>query len=802
MKNLGNIPKNEIRAVTQPPTFCEYSAGACDQTADISNVSDGLFLYPSAPEIIAMTIEETIRKFQNTHPGERWNTWKDLGIAGQIIFCEICKAIRHTKVIIADVTSLNFNLLFEIGFSLGLNKPVVPIRDTSYIRDQKVFDDLGLLDTLGYLDFQNSDELMNQLNSNLKYTASFSQYPTLNTELPLYLIKSHIYSEGMIKLLSSVKKSGLRFRTFDPKETSRLSLHEAFKQVCSSYGVIAHLVDPNRVGALAHNARCAFLCGMAMATGKSTLMLQESEVSQPIDYRDVIKCYNNPSNIPDLLVPIIKSIVEEFQQTKFVATSLPLLQLEKIDLGDLAAENEIGALLTYFVPTGQFEEAKRGHARLVVGRKGSGKTAIFYSIRSTHSKGFDHLVLDLKPEGHQFLKLRESVLHELTPGLRQHVLTAFWNYLLLMEVAYKILKDEERYAYRDLKRKEAYDRVVKAFGEKDQTEEADFSERLLRLVDDILKRHKDIPTILNTSQVTDLIYKQNISNLAETICDYLNISRKDDVWMLIDNLDKGWPVSLATSEDILILRCLLEATRKIQRQFEIHKIELHSIVFVRNDIYQHLLIDPADRRKDTAILLEWNDEEVLKEVIRRRIVASTSIDQPFDVIWRHFFDTHVHGVESFSYILDRTLMRPRELLHFTRECINVAINRGHEKVTQDDIIKAEETFSQDMLVDVNFEMKDVSPHFIDLPYAFIGSKSVLSKSEVSRRLLGLNVPQERIDDAVSLLIWFGFLGIFINADEERYSYQFQHDPNLMVAGITTFSYCIHPGFRKALGCED
>jgi hypothetical protein len=38
------------------------------------------------------------------------------------------------------------------------------------------------------------------------------------------------------------------------------------------------------------------------------------------------------------------------------------------------------------------------------------------------------------------------------------------------------------------------------------------------------------------------------------------------VWLLVDNLDKGWPTRGTTSEDILIVRSLLDATRKLQRQ--------------------------------------------------------------------------------------------------------------------------------------------------------------------------------------------------------------------------------------------
>jgi hypothetical protein len=152
--------------------------------------------------------------------------------------------------------------------------------------------------------------------------------------------------------------------------------------------------------------------------------------------------------------------------------------------------------------------------------------------------------------------------------------------------------------------------------------------------------------------------------------------------------------------------------------------------------------------------------------------------------------------------LDRTLLRPREILRFTRECINTAVNRGHEKVIQDDILQAEQTYSDDLLVDITFELKDVSPDYADVPYAFIGSKTLLSKDEVKQRLIDANVPAERLENAIELLLWFGFLGIYINEDEERYSYKFQHDMKKMQGAPGQFAYCVHPGFRKALGCQE
>ena len=71
--------------------------------------------------------------------------------------------MRTSAAIVADVTTFNFNLMFEIGYAVGLGLPVIPIRDTSVVSDSQVFQAVGILDTFGYEDFANSDELTSAL---------------------------------------------------------------------------------------------------------------------------------------------------------------------------------------------------------------------------------------------------------------------------------------------------------------------------------------------------------------------------------------------------------------------------------------------------------------------------------------------------------------------------------------------------------------------------------------------------------------------------------------------------------------
>src|SRR5205814_1911835 len=135
------------------------------------------------------------------------------------------------------------------------------------------------------------------------------------------------------QLMATIKKSALRFRAFDAQELPRLSLHDARDEVGQSLGVVAHLLDPEREGALVHNARCALVCGLAMAEGKVVAMLQENIVTQPIDYRDVVIPYGRVEKIPALLDRPIRLIVQHLQSSLPRTPRLKPKLLEEVDLG-------------------------------------------------------------------------------------------------------------------------------------------------------------------------------------------------------------------------------------------------------------------------------------------------------------------------------------------------------------------------------------------------------------------------------------------------------------------------------------
>ena len=613
--------------------------------------------------------------------GEFYVILNNLAIPGQTIFCEICKTMRSSVTVVADVTTLNFNLLFEVGYSLGLGLPVVPIRDTTYAVDKKLFSAVGALDTLGYEDFVNSDELVSKIPARVPGSAQVESVGRFYRESPLYVLKGPIDTEGAVQLMSTLKKSRIRFRAFDPTETARLSFSEAKRQVLGSVGIVANLLPKERGdSAIAHNALCALVCGYALANRKIVIMLQEGSMTQPIDYRDLVLSYKNAGQIPKLIQPHLHRVIDFLQTGSFTTPEYSHLGLLKdLDLGDVAAENEIYGLQSYFLTTGQSVQARQGHARLVVGRKGSGKSAIFYEVRSAESRGHERLIMDLRPEGHQFVRLREFLSEKMPPGLQEHTLVAFWTYILLTEVTRKVLDLHRVYGSRDPRRFERYQKLDALYQRHDPGEDSDFSQRLLYQVGRISSEMSGLTPDEISRGLTEIIFRGDVRRLTDQVVEYL--SELDAVWLLIDNLDKGWPVHGASAEDLLIIRSLLDATRKLQNLIEEGGIDFKCLVFLRSDIHELLSREVPDKGKDTAIRVDWEDPLVFETLVERRIASSLGLQGSFRDMWPQLCVPLVRAQDSFSYIVERTLMRPRDLLQFLHRAVDVAINRGHSRLS-------------------------------------------------------------------------------------------------------------------------
>ncbi|MGS0824380.1 P-loop ATPase, Sll1717 family [Shewanella sp. 0m-8] len=762
----------------------------------------GFYAYASSPAAIGQTIEQAVTA-ANIDASINIETWKALDIPGHFISEKVLEGIDASDFLVADISVLNFNVTYEIAYAIGRGKRVLLTKNKSIRENHPSIRDVGIFDTLGYKDYQNSNELCDFIKSATN-VSPLRISNKINIKSPVYLLEGLHKTDWATRIVSRIKKARYLFRSFDPNEQPRLSASDAINQVSESHGVVVPLLSKNSVGSEVHNMRGSFIAGLADGMGKALCILQHEEDPVPLDYRDFVCCSYHPDDINEYIADFASRVAEAFQQdTKIISTTDDTF-LQSLDLGSTSAENEMRSLHNYYLKTDQFLKSLRGEANIVVGRKGAGKSAIFLQVRDRERNKKGNVVLDLKPDGYKLIKFKELILSFLEEGTFQHTIMAFWEYVLLLEICYKILEKDREQHKRDHTLYEPYRALADLYHADDYVTEGDFSERMSSLMEKITTEYRskygdETQVRLSASNLTEMLYCHDVKSLTNQVIDYM--SHKETCWLLFDNIDKGWPTSGLEKEDLLIIRALIDATKKIERQFGRVNIEVNTIVFLRNDVYELLVKETSDRGKEGSVLLDWTDPDLLRELIRLRIVSNEiDGDSTFEALWPKICVSHFNGEESSQYLIDRSLMRPRFLLNLISQCKSFAINLNHECVQKEDIDKGLAAYSTDLLADIGYEINDVENSVDDILYAFIGSASTIKKDQIYSTLIGFGVEERFIDKIFELLLWYGFLGLVID-DEPKYIYNFNYSMKL-VSGIIKkkgdIDYLINPAFWPAL----
>ena len=132
-----------------------------------------------------------------------------------------------------------------------------------------------------------------------------------------------------------------------------------------------------------------------------------------------------------------------------------------------------------------------------------------------------------------------------------------------------------------------------------------------------------------------------MGELRKQVSEYL--THKESVWVLFDNLDKGWSTHGVDAVDAMVLRCLIDAGRKVERDMRKTGHVFHCIVFIRNDVYEYLMRQSADYGKEMRATLDWTDPDMLREILRLRLAAGLGQEAhelTFEQIWPKLCVSH------------------------------------------------------------------------------------------------------------------------------------------------------------------
>jgi hypothetical protein len=779
------------------------------------------FAYGSEPEHRRETLS-TAAELLTKSGKVTGRTWEQIGRPGRLAIGEILQAIDEADVLVCDTTDLNPNVLFELGYAIGLERRVYLVRDPSDEEAARAWKRFGLLRSVYYLPFTNSEDIVaGFLNArpDMWTDTLFNDLiaPSLGVSAPTSLFHfKNLYETNASRSLDRTIEEVLDGRTAvaaDPEEGSFKPLSQYAQDLYNTRAVLIHFTGPGRAGAGPHNARCAFVAGLAHGFAKPLLMLAEEGYEAPFDYRDLLYVYHNPKDVvrktrdwlADSLTIARRSVASPSR------TPPTTSELRSLLLGAFIAEDERTTLDEYFVETRIYLEILHGGTTVFVGRKGTGKTASFYHSAATLARDRRNLVCAIKPPGYEFRDVAKLLTGLTAQDQKGYLVESLWKYLLYTEVARVAAADlRSRAVSHEPESPEG--RLLAMADDESGILHEEFAVRLERGIARLTAAPTPEGVEARRAAISEAVHGGPLRELRELLGRVL--SPKQRIAILVDNLDKGWERDADVAALSSFLLGLLSAIPDIRSEFGKEDrwrraVDVSLAVFLRSDIYAAVVRSARERDKLPASEFNWADSELLLRVIEERFLASDAGRGERDQIWSRYFIPEVDGLATRTWLTSVILPRPRDLVYLSNAAITNAVNRGHKFVEESDFKSAAQDYSHFALDSIVVEGEVTVPRLEDVLYEFLGSPAMLSESDVRSAIDGVRDTTQSTTQIIDFLVQVAFLGLQVGLNEYEFLERLEDGRRLdglarrvaTLKGRTGKSYVIHPAFWPYLEIE-
>lgn len=443
-------------------------------------------------------------------------------------------------------------------------------------------------------------------------------------------------------------------------------------------------------------------------------------------------------------------------------------------------------------------------AFLVLGRKGSGKTAIYKKLITAADPGilaFGH-TFDDYPWHHHDLQAATGV-----PEERRYVHS--WKYLILMGLTKMLLNNDNSQPWSDESATSMgvlEDFVVDSYGSRDPDIHQLFSpEKELKLrggvdlkvftLDMETVRVKDLPP--HVQEVNAAISKHVMRALNPSI----------DYFVCFDQLDLGFTVTDERYSQRLI--GLLIAARDLFIAARDSGKRLNPVVFLRDDIHQDLQFEDKNKiTENFATFINWSEDSsglTLKDLMERRFTELLGTDEKPRVTWGDVFDESkdMPGRQrKYSHILDRTLLRPRDMIKFCNEILKSYQADGLSgPIPNEPIHQAREAYSSYLLNEIDDEVAKHVPNYKEYLEVIktIGAEKFEKEKFVesfSQRGGFTESPEQALADLFAFSI-VSYLKPGGRGGGSEYVWRYK-DSRARFDPLAE-SYRVHPGFKEVLG---
>lgn len=361
----------------------------------------------------------------------------------------------------------------------------------------------------------------------------------------------------------------------------------------------------------------------------------------------------------------------------------------------------------YFFHVEEVESIQCGEKAYVIGRKGTGKTAIAqYLLGVSNHETFSAMLSFKNFPFNDLYALKNAGF----TAPNQYI--TLWKYLIYCNVARLMAKNE------------AIDLAIR--GPLTKLYEPEPIEYLERSVGKWTATDFNISVLGNGGGAKGQITKNNSNWIERTqaleriIAEHIDDSK---YLILFDELDEDYRYMTEASRYqnfTDLLTGLFKAIQDIKSVLRNTRAKIFPVVFLRDDIYD-ILQDPDKTKWDDAkIDLDWNLAR-LKQLIAFRISRTQnpagSKIMNFDESWRLVFNDikitygtrQYKNQSTFEYILKSTHMRPRDLIRYLTEYAKVALETK-DKLSERTVKLADHAFSGYLRRELQDEIGGVVPH--------------------------------------------------------------------------------------------
>ena len=370
--------------------------------------------------------------------------------------------------------------------------------------------------------------------------------------------------------------------------------------------------------------------------------------------------------------------------------------------GDVAAEQD-DAVLSYFLKTDAVSQIESGRAVVVLGRKGSGKTAL---TKYFATSGARYLSAALSLRDYPW-NLHASRRNSGASEIESYV--SSWRYLIAVK-AVSLLLSQKGASFGTDSQKSAYKFLFDNYGGVNPSLSDILRPKKLKL-----SKTSFLPSIMGNSiggiEFSDNdgsvppeidVLTDSLIECALTICSQTGRSK---ILIHFDELDQGLSALDKIHEQMIV--GLVLASRSIAKTNKTN-IGIFPIAYLRTDIWDEFRFSDKNKiSQSSAVLLEWNSDSLF-DLINERIKVKLGRN----VDWYDIDDgSNMRGSQSkWSHIISRTFMRPRDVIKFLNCALEVSLSRNIDSDVFDseDIQQARESYSRYLKQELDDELE---PHW-------------------------------------------------------------------------------------------